>query len=192
MADRVEHLPDLPVASLANGDAQRRLSPWLSGRRKHFDLRRLRAPAVDRHAPRQAFDIVEIWRAEHPHFVDARHPVTGMGELRRQFAVVGQQEEPLRLEIESADRVDVFPDAAQQIHHRLTTVGVRTGGDVAARLVQQHVAVTLRQLDTAAIDPDVVRDIRLRPQLPHGRAVDGDPALEDQLLRGAARGDAGL
>jgi hypothetical protein len=75
----------------------------------------------------------------------------------------------------------------QQIDHRRPPLRIGPGRHVAARLVQQNVAVLLDDLDPPAIDANVVvRRIRLRTQLAHGDAVHRDAALEHQLLRGAA------
>jgi len=122
--DGFEHPADLAIASLADGDAQRRMPGVFSIRRHQLDFGRLRAAAVDRHPARQALDVVAVREPEHLDFVDACDAVAGMSELCRQIAVVGQQQQPLGFEVEAADRVDIFPDAAEQVDHRRAPLGI--------------------------------------------------------------------
>ena len=99
-------------------------------------------------------------------FVHARHAVARMREPRRQVAVVGQDQQALGVEVEPADGVDVLAHARQQIDHRRPLLRIRSRRHVAARLVEQHVAMALGNLDAAAVDADVVvRRIGLRAQL---------------------------
>ncbi len=66
-------------------------------------------------------------------------------------------------------------------------------GHIAARLVEQHVDMMLGDLDAPAVDPDVIASgLRLGAKLAYRLAVDGDAALEHQLLAGPARSDSGL
>ena len=80
-----------------------------------------------------------------------------------------------------------------RVDDRRTLLRIGSRGDIPSRLVQQNIAMMLRQLDAPAIHADVVvRRIGLRAELADRRAVHGDAALEHQLLGGAPRGDAGL
>ena len=79
-----------------------------------------------------------------------------MREPRGEVAVVGQEEQPFRVEVEAADRIHVLADAGQQIDHRRPTLRIRSRRHVPARLVQQQVSMMLDHLHTAAVDADVV------------------------------------
>ena len=155
MADRLAHLPHLPVAPLVDGD---RRSVGLTGLAAavQLDLGRRRAAAVDHDAAREPVEIVRVGHAEDARLVDARDAVARMGEPRRQVAVVGQQQQPFGVVVEPADRVDVLAHAAQQVEDRRPPLRIRARRDVAARLVQQEIAVVLGDLDAPAVDADVV------------------------------------
>jgi hypothetical protein len=110
-----------------------------------------------------------------------------------QLAIVGQEEQPLAVVVETPDGIHVFADAFEEIDDRLTALRIGASGDDASRLVHQDVAMTLRRTEAPAIDPDVISHrIGLDPHLPDRPAVDGDAALFDQLFSGPARGHASL
>jgi hypothetical protein len=190
MADRFAHVPDLPVAALVNRDPQRRVlivpSAW-----QQFDLRRFGAPPLDHDAARQALHVVRVGDAQHARFIDAIDAMARMGEVCRQIAVVGENQQAFGVEVEPADRIDVFADA-DQLDDRGPLLRIRASRDVAPRFVQQHVPVPLGQPDAPAVDADiVVRGVGLGAQLANGLPVDGHTPLEHELLGGAARRDSG-
>jgi hypothetical protein len=103
-----------------------------------------------------------------------------MEQPRRQRAVVGQQEKPRGLEVETADRVEPLADAVQQPRHRRPALGIRQGAHHAARLVQ-HDRPPARRRDRLPIDRDAVGPcIRPHPELVHDAAVDAHPSGPDQ------------
>jgi hypothetical protein len=113
-----------------------------------------------------------------------------VGQARGQLAVVGEEQESLRVVVQPADRVDVFLHAFQEIHDRRPSLGVASGRHVAARLVEQDVALPLLRLDAPPVDLDLVLvGIGLRSQRADRLPVDLDAPLGDQLLGGPARGD---
>jgi hypothetical protein len=60
MPNCVEHLPNLPVASLADGDSHRRLPVLPRGGRQKLHLGRLRTAAVDVDAASETLEVVRI------------------------------------------------------------------------------------------------------------------------------------
>ena len=138
---------------------------------EHSDLSRIGAPAVDHQATREPIEIVRVGDAEHPRFVHARDVVARMREPRRQIAVVGQQEQAFRIEVEPADRVDVLADAAQKVDDCRPLLRIRSRRHVTAGLVQQQIPVLL-SFDAPAVDTNVVvRGVGLGSQLAHRGAV---------------------
>src|SRR5437867_9631680 len=82
---------------------------------EHSDLSPFGAPAVDDQTASEPIEVVRVGDAEYPRFVHAGDAVARMREPRRQIAVVGQQQQPFRIEVEPADRVYVLADAAQKV-----------------------------------------------------------------------------
>ena len=63
---------------------------------------------------------MSVRHAAHPDFVLARDAVPRMRQARREIAVARQKQQPLRIEVEPADRIDVAVHAAlrEQVDHR--------------------------------------------------------------------------
>lgn len=117
--------------------------------------------------------------------------VARVEQVLGQLAIIGQDQQAFRFEIEPPDRVDVPADALQQIHHRGTMLGIGSRRDVASRLVQQDVTLVSDWPDARTVDPDVVViGVGLLTKFSNGPAVHRDPALFDERLRRAPRGNA--
>src|SRR5439155_20608958 len=111
--------------------------------------------------------IVSVGNAENAYVVDTGNAVTRMREPGGEVAVVGQQQQPFRIEVEAADRIDVLVHAVQQVENRRAPLWIGPGGHVAPRLVEQNIPVALRRADTPAGNPDVVMSgIGLPAELP--------------------------
>ena len=61
----------------------------------------------------------------------------------REIAITRQQQQPFRVVVEPADRIDVVADAAarEEIDDRRPMLRIRAARDVAARFVQEDVAL---------------------------------------------------
>ncbi len=161
---------------------------------QQLDARGLRALAVERDAVAQLVERLAIRHAAHARLVRALELVARMHQPLGKAAVVGEDDEPVRVVIETAHGIEVPANlrALEQIDDGGTLLGVDARAHVAARLVEQDVAA-LRLRQAAAVDANVVgHRIGARAELAHGRAVDHHAAVEDQLLGGAARRDARL
>ncbi len=187
------HLPDLARSAFVNGERQHGL---IASRpkpdRNQVDPGGRRAPAVDHDAPPEALERVFIGHAAHPGVIDALDFVPRMQEPGRQCSVVRQDEQPFRVIVETADRIHVVADVADQLHDRSPSAGVRAGGEIPSGLVEQDVAEAPRRLNAPPIHPDVVSN-RVRPgsKLRHDRPVDRDASLSDECFGGSPRRHAG-
>src|SRR5579884_2074729 len=115
-----------------------------------------------------------------------------MHELVGEIAVVGQQQQPLAILIESADGIDAFMDVRHKVHRSRPTGGIVVGAEVAARLVDKPVDQAL-DFQRLAIDLDLLLlGVNLGAQLADNTAIDGNTATEDQLLAVPPRADAGV
>ena len=192
MADRLAHIPHLTVPAFVDRDDERGLRGVAAQRHEsHFGRRR--APAIDHQPARKAVEIVGVGHAEDARLVDARDLVARMREARREITVVGEQQQAFGLVVEPPDRVHVFTHTPQEIDDRRAPLRIRSGRDVAARLVQEQIPMVLDDFDAASVNADVVlARLRLRPELHDGGAVHGHAPLEHQLLGRAPRRHAGL
>ena len=143
MADRLAHVPHLPVASLPDRHDKRRVS-IVTAARQHPDLGRICFAALDHDATAEPIEIVFVRHTEDSRLVDARDGVARVHEARCKIAIVGEKQQPFRVVIEAADGIHVFLDAANQIDDRRTPLRIRSRCHVAARLVEQQVAMPLR------------------------------------------------
>ncbi len=100
VADRLRHPPDLAVAPLADRD----LDPALSARARPAPARR---PVLELDAPRRSRSRSRPRSAAaQPHPVGPLDAVARMGEPVRELAVVRQQDQPGRVGVEAADRIE--------------------------------------------------------------------------------------
>ena len=109
-----------------------------------------------------------------------------MQEAVHQGTVIRDEQEPFRVVVEAADRVDALLHFRQEVEHRAAAAVILRRREIALRLVQEQVDMLLLTLDRAAIDRDrVCRRIDLRAEFAHDFAVNSDAALQDHLLRRA-------
>jgi len=192
VADGVAHIADLPGLPFVN----RNRHEGLIGPRPQpaFDdahHRRRRAFALDPHAAAHPVQAVLGRFAAHAGVVLPFDLVLRVEQLLGEGSVVGQQQQPFGVVVQPPHRVDVFGDLRQQVEHGGAPLGVLPRRHVAAGLVEQDVAMPAGDADALAVDADVVAaGLGPRPELEDGGAVHRDPALRDERLGRAPRGDA--
>ncbi len=137
-----------------------------------------------------------LLRREEPDHADrvfALDLVARMHHPVRKFAGVGEEQEPLGVEIEATDRDPLaVADIGQLLEHRRPPFGIVARDDLAGGLViQEDTRARLGEtyLHEFAINPHFVTR---RHFLPHvcGLAVHGDAAGEDHFFHRAARAEA--
>ena len=109
-----------------------------------------------------------------------------MHQALGQVAVARQQQQPLAVVVEAADRVDVSDAPVEQVEHRGSAFRVVPGGDVSLGLEQQDVARGGPHPDAPAIDPDVIAGGGAGPKGADDLAIDGHATIDNQLFRGTA------
>jgi hypothetical protein len=193
MSDRVAHVPDLPGAPLVQRDRHERLilARAQAGVDQPHHGRR-GAAALDHHAAPQPLEGALVRHAPHSRAVLALDLLARVQQARRQVPVVGEQQQALRVVVEPAHRIDVLPHLGQQVEDRRPALGVLPRRHVAARLVEQDVAVPGGCAHALAVDADVVAGrIGSRAKFEDGDAVHHDPSGHNQRLRGSPRRDTG-
>jgi hypothetical protein len=128
-------------------------------------------------------------RSPHLRPVDAGHALPRMGERRGEGSVIREEQEPGRLQVESADGIDARTDAGHERANGGTPLGVVERRHDPARLVQ-HDGPRRGPPQGLSIHRDHV-DVRIgaRPQRGDRGPVDAHPPGTDQRLRRAPRGD---
>lgn len=182
-ADRLHDPTDDVVHALVDHHRQ---DQAVVGLAEDAELPRDDSATVDRHPvadplqcllarPREGQDVVLLVEL----VAGVHHPV---GDI----AVVGQEQEPLGVAVEPADRKDALPHV-DEVHDRPPVALVADGRDVAAWLVEQDVPGLLGS-EELAVDPEEGgAGIDLGAELGDDLAVDRDPPGANHLLGGAAR-----
>jgi hypothetical protein len=192
VADGVAHVAHLPGLPFVDRNRQQGLvGPRAQAAFQHAYHGRCRALALDAHAAAHPVQAVLGGFAAHAGVVFPFHLVAGMQQAFGEGPVVGEQQQPFRVVVEAAHRVDVLPHLGHQVEDRRPPFRVLAGRHVAPRLVQQDVAVARRDANPLAVDADVVlAGMRASAEFQDGGAVHRHPALRDECLGGAPRCDA--
>lgn len=136
MPDLREHLPDLMFAPLVNDDLEPGVRPlWPE------DLHRSGAgvATVDRHAaPPEGVERALGWPSLDQRVVFLVDPVAGVRDPIGQFAIVGQEEQPLAIHVEPSNGEDPLVEI-EEIEDGASALGIARGRQIATRLVQQQV-----------------------------------------------------
>jgi len=148
--------------------------------------------AIEYRATRQARAVALVRHALDLGVVLAQHAVSRVRHAQRQLAVVGEQDQPFRVEVEAADGKHAFRDPRpHEVQHGRPALRIARRRDAADRLVQEQVAQRLRGLDALAVDLDGVGGRVGLVAERGGPPVDRHPALADEGLRIAPRAHAG-
>jgi hypothetical protein len=114
--------------------------------------------------------------------IDLLDAVPRMSEPVGQSAVVGQNHQTCAVFVQAADGVHALRDGARdQVDHTWPTRRVIRRRDVPLRFRDGQIDQPLA-LHGCPIDLDLRRRLDLRAELSDRLAIDGDAALEDQLL----------
>src|SRR6478752_7334250 len=185
MADGLAHPLDLPLAPLV--DRQ------LEHARAHLaHLRRRGRPVVECHALAQALERAVLDEpALHLGDIRARDLVARVHQPVGELAVVGEQDQPRRVRVEPADRVQ--PDAAvHQVGDHGAPMRVLHSRDDAGGLVDHVDDVLGLERDGLPVDLDLVALPHVARRVEHDLPADRDAALAHDALGRAPGGDAGV
>ena len=187
-AEGAENVPHLAVLALAQRQRQPGIGALLPVERR---FHRAVEDAVDGDPFAQAFERTLLHLAVHAHPV-ATQPAGGRQfEHAGKAAVIGEQQQPLGVDVQPADGHQPRQIGRQDVEDGLAPFRIAVGGDHARRLVEQEQPRALDGRDLHAVEMDDV----VRHDVEGGRgkhlAVDPDAAGGNQFLGVAARGKAG-
>ncbi len=115
----------------------------------------------------------------------------GLGQLRHELAIVGEQQEAFAHVIETADGENTLVDALEQIHDGGATFRIADGGHVALGFVESDVDVALGAAQQLAIHANLVNPgIGLGAGLGDDFTVHTDNACGDQFFGFTTRGES--
>jgi hypothetical protein len=186
--ERLDHAVDLAVLALVDRDRDPRVLA-LARQLLHLGGERLR-PVVELDAVAQPLEVLGGQLAVHLDVIRLGHVAGRREETRRELAVVGEQQDAFRVEVEAPHRLHRHGEVRQIVHHRRPTAIVRDGGDAGLRLVEQDVERVERD-DGLAIEVHLIDvGVDLGAQDGDDVAVDGDASCCDQILGFASGGNA--
>jgi hypothetical protein len=183
VADLVEHASHDPVAPLVDDNAHDRAIFDIADRPDDLGPSQL---AVDGDPAAEALQHRSRRMSVQQRLILLVNAIAWMHDPVREFAVVGQQKQPLCLTVEPPNRHDALV-GWHQIHDRPAPALVVHRGDVAARLVEDDIAAS-RVRDQHPIHFDLLAlRVDLGAKFGDDMAVDSYPTREDHLLRLAPR-----
>ena len=147
--------------------------------------------AVHRHAHGEALEIGLGDLAEQPHAIFARPAGGGQLQHARHRAVIGEEQQAFRIEIEPPDRDHARQILRQRLKDSRPTFGVLVRGDEADRLVIAPQPRGLGLHQRLAVHRDHMVLAHADGRRGDLLAIERHAALRDQLLGIAARADSG-
>lgn len=197
MVDPIHHATNLTIPPLSKGDEQSRTFTVAT----QDDKVALRGPGglagLPVHEVETTAHLVEGLVLHAPLDRDVVSLVDTepwVGETIGKISIVGQQEQPGTLQVESADAEEAAAGGmVDEIDRQFPTLGILGGADEAFRLEQHDVMVATPLLDLATMYLDGVGlGIDETWQALDDVAVHGDRALLDQCFGGSSRCDTGI
>ena len=152
---------------------------------------RLERIAIDRDAPPQRFQIRVGRIAVDPHPVFAQPAGRGQFQPPLQPAVVGQEQQAFRVQIQTPDRHHARHIVGQVVEHRRAALFIAGRGDQPIGLVIQPQARRFRRGNRPAVHRDPVGGSDVQRGRGDDLAVDRDIADLDHPFRLPPRGDPG-
>ncbi len=157
------------------------------------DARGQGSPAEEGHAAAEPLQRRLLGNTVDQSQIHLRHLVARMRQLVRQIAVVGEEQQPLGLRIQTTHRMNslhagiILAEASlerrdDEVHHGLGGVRILPGGDVAGGLVQHQVESRNLKIDALSVDGHPVGlRVNSHARVRHGLSVDGHFTSADQL-----------
>ena len=186
VAENAKQAPDVPLLALPNGEG-------IAVAIERSNPRRRGDSVVEANAGPDFGEIPRGWGPVELDLVLLLHLVAGVSQSLGEVAVVGQDQQSFRVQVQPADGKDAMCSHVgwQKVQYRASPALVSNGGDDASRFVHEEIHGRRWSLNRAApnchsieIRPDQMGSIR------RGSAVDRNFAGDDSLDEPAARPDA--
>ena len=181
-----EHDAHLPVAALGERDCEPGVLPVLAVKAR---LDRPVADAVHSVSPPEGGERALLGCATHPHPIAPPPAPRRMLQLAGERAVVGQQQQPLGVEVEPSDGDDVAELLSHFLEHGRAALRVAVAGDEARRLVIAPEPGRRRRRQGRTVHGNDAGVIDVGRRVGHDGATKRDPAGGDQPLGVAPRAE---
>ncbi len=169
--------------SLVEDDAQ-----FLGG--EDVDLLHFGAAALDVESAEEFFAVVWVEGAIEGDLVFLFDFEAGVSEFEGEIAVVGEDDEALAFQIESADVIDAGPVVWDQVEDGAAVFLIGSGADESGGFVEDSVKGLLG-LDELIPDFDVVAGLDEGAEVIHGLSVDFDASFSNEGFDTAAGAESG-
>jgi hypothetical protein len=183
VANFVKHAPNLPVQSLLEHNAQ---ASWA----ELLDADEFCPFTVEENPGAQFFGEFRLPEFVENDFVFLFDLRPWVGQVLREIAVAGQEQESFGLRVEPADVEEAGKFFGEQIVNCVGRVRIAPSADEAGRFVQ-HDRERFRRPNESAIDFDVIVRRDLRAEIGARLPVYGHAALRDELVAMPARAESG-
>ena len=187
--DGGEHAPHLPVSTLAQGHFvvdPVAVAPQFVQR---LGVQRL---AIVQNAVAEALRRIFRQRHRGAHFVDLGDAVARVCHGQCQRAVVGYQQQPFAVAVQTADGIKPTAIPRQIVQNRAPPLGIVTGAKHVVRLVEQQVDHPFRSQRTAVEGHCVAAWIERHAHFSDDFPVDGYASGGDPTFAGTARARSAL
>lgn len=183
MTDTGEQPPNFAILAFGHHDFDQRAHPLLLD---DSQVTNAELPFGEEEALPQLIECPRFWFSGDHRPVDPLDLKLGMGQPMGQFAIVGDENQPLGVFIESTHGKESRVARRDQIDHTAAARGIGRRAEKPGRFVDEVIDL-FGDFEFLAVDRNLLDlGIHLRPQRSHD-PVDGHPPGCDQFLTGTAR-----
>jgi len=183
----VEHAAHLPLPAFMDRDLEPGIGLFFPDL---FYLRRRGLPVLQEDACFERCDGAVLEHAFDLGKIGLGEFMFGMRDQVGEIPVIRQQQKPLGIVVQPADRIDPDLDPFEQVLHRGPPLRIGHGRHIPCRFVQHDIGRRLFGIDKLAVNLDMVLGrVGLGPELGHHLPVHPHSALGNKFFRSAARCD---
>ena len=190
MTNRLEHPLDQMVSSFGHHNTNPAI---FFSSIDHFDRNCPGSSVFERDPSLQSTECLILRSSPDLGKIDSRDGESRMGEDVGKIPVVRENEQPLRVEIQSADRVDPPLYPFEEVHHGRSFLGIFDRRQNVFRFVEKDDNLRLKPGKPLPVNfNEIFRGIGFEAHGFNHVTIDRYPSLENHLLRFSPRGDSGL
>ena len=185
-ADGLQHAANLSVPPLADGQIHdRHIVPCASFHDR--DIIGSCHAVFEQHTHAKVRHCEVVNDTPHNSPVRLGYPMGWMADGLSERSVIGEEQKPGGVRIESPNRIDPLSRVANELHDRPLGMRIMHARNYAGGLVEREVQQGDMRSDAAAVHADIVGiRVSFRARFCDRAAVNGDAAGNDEILAGPA------